>query len=133
MGSKRKELRVVNDQVGCPTYAQDLARAIVDVLPYVHSKNDVSGIYNYSGDSACSWFGFAEEIFRQRSNYIGKDIPTVIAISSEEFPSPVSRPHFSVLDSGLIAQVFGVVPSDWRRGVASCLQRLTLAQEVIAD
>jgi dTDP-4-dehydrorhamnose reductase len=59
----------VGDQVGCPTYAQDIAIAVVDILPQLNSCEEIIGIYHYCGDSACSWFEFAQEIFKQLNKY----------------------------------------------------------------
>ena len=124
LGAEREEISVVDDQFGCPTYAQDIATAVVAILPHLGSHNGISGIYNYSGNSACSWFQLASEIFYQMSNYPRRSIPIVKAISSDDFPSLVHRPHFSVLDSSLMGKVFGIGPSDWKSGVVSSLKRL---------
>lgn len=124
LGAERKEISVVDDQVGCPTYAQDIAAAFVKILPYLGCSSCISGIYNYSGDSACSWFQLAEEIFDQMSKYSKRSIPIVKAISSDEFPSLAHRPHYSVLNSDLIKKVFGIGPSNWKSGVANSLKHI---------
>ncbi|MEQ9833994.1 dTDP-4-dehydrorhamnose reductase [Pectobacterium versatile] len=109
LAKERDTLSIVNDQRGCPTYAGDLAQAIISLL----EKNAEGGIYHYCGDKEVSWYEFAEEIFKvaNKKNTISF-IPTLAAISSEEYSTPAKRPRYSSLDCIKINN-FNIYPSDW--------------------
>jgi dTDP-4-dehydrorhamnose reductase len=87
---ERNSLNVVNDQIGSPTYAADLAEAIVTII--IH-PNWQAGIYHYSNEGEISWYEFAQFIFE----LAGEDVSRVSPVSSSEFPSKVERPKYSVL------------------------------------
>ena len=123
LGADRNVLRVVGDQVGCPTYAQDIAKAIVCMLGYL-IDDDVTGVYHFSGDEQCSWFDFGLEIF-QKAEGLGYSVPiNVESISTLEYPTLAERPAYSVLDSHKCLKVFGIAPSDWRAGILYVLIKL---------
>jgi len=122
-GAERDELSIVGDQMGCPTYAQDIARSIVAIAPKLNSQKDY-GIYHYCGDQPCSWFDFAKEIFDQLKMYDQISTPTIKAVTTEEYPTLAERPKFSVLDNKKIQEKFDIFPSDWKVGVESALKRL---------
>ena len=100
----RPELKVVFDQVGTPTYAYDLAQAIVRII-----ERPVEGIYHYSNEGVCSWFDFTKMI----AEYSGQTQCNIQPCHSDEFPSPVKRPAFSVLDKTKIKQTFGITVPYW--------------------
>lgn len=118
LGKERDSLSVVGDQIGCPTYAQDIAKAIVTILKGIESKNACWGIYHYCGEEVTSWFGFAEAIFVQakKDNLISK-IPELTKITTAEFPTLAKRPSFSVLDTTNILTDWAVQPSDWKSAI----------------
>ncbi|RRO08360.1 dTDP-4-dehydrorhamnose reductase [Pectobacterium aquaticum] len=109
LGKERDKLSIVGDQRGCPTYAGDLAQAVIHLL----EKKAEGGIYHYCGDKEVSWCEFAEEIFKvaNKKNAISF-IPTLSAISSEEYSTPAKRPKYSSLDCIKIKN-FNIYPSDW--------------------
>jgi len=111
-------LKVVFDQVGTPTYAQDLAKAITVVL----SKFDgtQSGIYHFSNEGVCSWFDFTKAI----AEYNGTTECDVQPCHSNEFPSPVKRPAYSVLDKTKIKETFGVEVPYWVDSLKVCIKNL---------
>jgi len=112
-------IMVVFDQVGTPTYAGDLAKAIYTILEDgLHVGNE--GIYNFSNEGVCSWYDFAKEIARQ-SNQQGCDIQPC---HSSEFPSPVVRPNYSVLDKTKFKKTFGMAIPYWTDSLAVCLSNL---------
>ena len=116
-------MSVVGGQKGSPTYAQDIAKVIVHMLARLGDK-DIIGTYHFCGDRECSWCEFALEIFEEARNY-GLRAPKVIeSITTSEYPTPAKRPCYSVLDNNKIHKVFGVVPSDWKRGITSVLTSL---------
>lgn len=112
------ERKVVFDQVGTPTYAGDLARAILEILN-THAPI-ASGIYHFSNEGVCSWFDFAKEIARQAGITTCKILPC----HSSEFPSKVIRPSFSVLDKTKIKETFPVSIPYWTESLSICLTNL---------
>ena len=122
LGSERDTLGIVGDQIGCPTYAKDLAKAIVCTLPFLGIDQE-SGIYNYAGDKPCSWAEFAELIFH-KAKKLGKLMytPQVVAITTKEYPTPANRPKNSRLDSSLFEVYFGCKASDWEAQVSQALR-----------
>ncbi len=105
----RPELRVVADQRGCPTNADDLARAILAVA--VQARR--GGIFHAAGTGAVTWHGFAQAIFAAAAPY-GWPVPMLHAITTAEYPTPARRPADSRLDCSRLAETFGVRLPDWR-------------------
>lgn len=115
----KPELKVVFDQVGTPTYAYDLAKAIYDIVSgrkYVGN----TGVYHYSNEGVCSWFDFTKMI----AEYSGQTECSVQPCHSDEFPSPVTRPSYSVLDKTKIKQTFGVAVPYWTDSLKICIKNL---------
>ncbi|UFT95776.1 dTDP-4-dehydrorhamnose reductase [Pectobacterium carotovorum] len=120
LAKDRDELSIVSDQRGCPTYAGDIAQAIIDLL----KLNAEGGIYHFCGDKEVSWCQFAEATFDTalRLKKLEKD-PVVKAITTEQYPTPAARPLYSVLNCGKISEL-GVVPSDWRQALIVSVAKL---------
>lgn len=128
--STKPQLKVVFDQVGTPTYALDLAKAIsVVVEDYEHecaeynhqwSLYTKNGIYHYSNEGVCSWFDFTKMI----AEYAGNDECDIQPCHSDEFPSPVKRPSYSVLDKTKVKQTFGITVPYWTDSVKQCIKNL---------
>lgn len=114
--STRPELKVVFDQVGTPTYAYDLAQAIVAIL-----ANPMTGIYHYSNEGVCSWFDFTKMI----AEFSGQTNCIINPCHSEEFPSPVKRPSFSVLDKTKIKETFKLEIPYWTDSLKKCIKNLS--------
>ena len=115
IGSK-DELKVVFDQVGTPTYAYDLASVIMIII-----KNPVYGIYNYSNEGVCSWYDFTcaiRDVMMKYRDY-GK-IANIIPCHSDEFPSKVTRPSYSVLDKTKIKETYDLRIPHWYDGLENC-------------
>jgi dTDP-4-dehydrorhamnose reductase len=109
-------INVVDDQVGSPTYAADLAHAIMQI---VGSPNFVPGIYNYSNEGQVSWYQFAMAIHgRIHSSCV------VSPILSSQYPTPAKRPHYSLLNKALIRNTYQVIPPDWETSLNTCMARL---------
>ena len=111
----KPELKVVFDQVGTPTYAYDLAEAIVRII-----ERPVEGIYHYSNEGVCSWFDFTKMI----AEYSGQTQCNIQPCHSDEFPSPVKRPSFSVLDKTKIKETFGLQIPYWTDSLRKCIKNL---------
>lgn len=115
MGS-RAEVGVVADQYGSPTYAADLAAAIMHIID---GGNWVPGIYHFSNDGVITWFEFAEAI----REMIGSNC-TVQPLTTEQYPTPAKRPAYSVMDKTKIQQAFGLALQPWRQSLQRCVQKL---------
>ena len=119
LGSERSELKVIFDQVGTPTYAEDLATAILSIVRYTKTSELKSGIYHFSNEGACSWYDFAFEIMGfQKYNC------TVRPIESKEYPSIVKRPFYSVLNKSKIKSTFAIEIPHWKTSLYRCLIEL---------
>ena len=114
----KPELKVVFDQVGTPTYALDLAKAITVVLEKFNGTQ--TGVYHYSNEGVCSWFDFTKMI----AEYNGTTECNVQPCYSCDFPSPVKRPSYSVLDKSKIKSVFGVEVPYWTDSLKKCINNL---------
>lgn len=114
----KPQLKVVFDQAGTPTYAYDLATAIVAAL-----KNPVEGIYHYSNEGVCSWYDFTKMI----AEYSGQTACDIQPCHSNEFPSPVTRPSYSVLDKTKIKETFGIKIPYWTDSLKICINNLKKA------
>ncbi len=117
------ELKVVFDQVGTPTYAYDLAKAIVDIIENRKYEGN-TGIYHYSNEGVCSWYDFTKMI----AEYSGQTACDIQPCHSDEFPSPVARPSFSVLDKTKIKERFGVTVPYWTDSLKVCIANLKKQQ-----
>lgn len=115
----KPQLKVVFDQCGTPTYAWDLATAIAAAL-----KNPVEGIYHYSNEGVCSWFDFTKMI----AEYAGQTECEIQPCHSNEFPSPVTRPSYSVLDKTKIKDTFGIKVPYWTESLKVCINNLKKQQ-----
>lgn len=123
LGLERDELSIVSDQIGCPTYAQDIAKVIISIFKHLHKKADIIGIYNYAGSYGCSWAEFAEDIFNEAiKKTIIRNKPKIIKIKTFEFPTLAKRPMRSELDCSKIKEVFKINPSDYKRGIFLALE-----------
>ena len=123
--TKEKEsLNVVFDQVGTPTYAGDLALAIFSIIEGdIYKGNE--GVYHFSNEGVCSWYDFAQEI----ASAMRHDKCKINPCHSNEFPSKVTRPPFSVLDKTKIKTTFGIEIPHWRDSMLYCLQRIAQKQQ----
>ncbi len=109
--------KVVIDQIGSPTSAYDLAKAISRILV---SPRWIGGIFNFSNQGICSWYDLAVEVYR----YYGKDASKVLPITSENIPMTAQRPLYSVLDKSLISGSYGINIPHWRESLENCLNRM---------
>ena len=117
LGAEKTEINVVADQIGTPTYAADLAEAIVKIIPHMNAKN--SGIYHFTNEGVCSWYDFANEIMDLSNlNCV------VNPIKSSQYPTPAARPFYSVLDKDKIKSVFGINIKHWKIGLKKCIYEL---------
>lgn len=123
--SSKPRLKVVFDQAGTPTYALDLAKAIMAIIAdYSADMNAQSyahtGIYHYSNEGVCSWFDFTKMI----AAYSGQTVCSIEPCHSNEFPSPVVRPSYSVLDKTKIKETFGISVPYWTDSLRKCIENI---------
>lgn len=117
--SERERISVVDDQIGTPTYAADLAATIIAIIESGKAEHNV-GIYHFSNEGVCSWYDFAREIARVAGNTHCEICPCL----SSEYPSKVTRPAYSVLDKGKIRRTFGTTIPHWTESVERCINKL---------
>lgn len=117
LGKERDSLGVIFDQVGTPTYARDLAAAILEILPKI--KNTEPEIYHYSNEGCASWYDFAQAIFE-----LSHIKCTVNPITTYQYPTPASRPHYSFLNKTKIKNDFAISIPYWRDSLKECLKEL---------
>lgn len=115
---QRDNLNVVFDQAGTPTYAGDLARAIYNIVENNKYKGN-NGIYHFSNEGVCSWYDFAREI-----SELARTECDIRPCHSNEFPSKVNRPHYSVLDKTKIKTTFGLTIPYWKNSLRVCISNL---------
>ncbi|MED3351284.1 dTDP-4-dehydrorhamnose reductase [Bacillus thuringiensis] len=114
LAEENKELGIVHDQVGSPTYTTDLARFIISLV-----QTDKYGVYHGSNSGVCSWYEFAKEIFKQSNIEI-----VVNPLKTEDFPRPAARPKYSVLDKGMIEENGFESFQNWKEALKDFLKKL---------
>lgn len=116
LGKERDSLGVIFDQIGTPTYARDLARAI-----YAAIRQGVTpGVYHFSNEGVCSWYDFTKAIHR----LAGIKDCKVNPLHTEEYPTPAKRPHYSVLDKSKIKATFGIEVPYWEESLQECIYQM---------
>jgi dTDP-4-dehydrorhamnose reductase len=123
LSHEKSELKVVDDQIGGPTAAGDIARSIAAIARHIRDKDAGWGTFHYAGDDAVSWHGFAQAILEQSVRFGGRVIP-VRPISTEEYPTLARRPANSALDCALIQQIFGIARPSWRHALSQVVAEL---------
>ena len=117
LGKERDALGVIFDQVGTPTYARDLAKTILDILPNI--ANDKVEIYHYSNEGVLSWYDFAKEIMK-----MAKIECVINPIESSAYPTPAKRPHYSLLNKAKIKEEFNLTIPYWKDSLDECLRKM---------
>ena len=125
LGKEKEILRVVADQYGCPTYAADLAEAILAIVKYLGEKNlSLWGTYHFCGSGETTWHGFAEKVFELAKQYDSFVVKEVVPITTPEYPTPAKRPANSVLACTLIGKTFDIDPPPWQESLARAIRDL---------
>ena len=119
LSEKYPALTVVDDQIGSPTYAPDIARASLAVIDKYFGKDlaDPIGVYNFSNEGVCSWYDFAKAIFELSEVEV-----SVNPVPSAAYPRPAARPHYSVLNKSKIRELLGYPIPHWRDSLKTCLK-----------
>ena len=116
LGKERESLGVIFDQVGTPTYARDLARAIFEAI----RQGVVPGVYHFSNEGVCSWYDFTKAIHR----LAGITTCHVKPLHTSEYPTKAKRPHYSVLDKTKIKETFNIEIPHWMDSLAECVSQM---------
>lgn len=131
LAESRDEVRVVADQHGAPTSADDLADAILDIAPRLTERcdaSDVWGTYHVTGGGQTTWHGFAAAIFTEAAR-IGMRAPRLVAITTADYPTPARRPAYSVLDTSRAKAKLGIVMPTWNDGVRRALAEIARSRQ----
>jgi len=124
LGKERDTLRVVDDQVGCPTYAGDLATALLDIAGQVADRKDAWGTYHFCNEVPVTWYAFTRRILALARPYERFRATEIMPILTAHYPLPAPRPPFSVLDCTSLEQTFGIVRRDWEAALKEMLSAL---------
>ena len=117
LAKERESLGVIYDQVGTPTYAKDLAKAILDILPLISTTQ--TEIYHYSNEGVCSWYDFAKEIM----NLAGLTCK-INPIETKDYPTPAKRPSYSLLNKAKIKNDYNIEIPYWKESLSSALKNI---------
>jgi len=124
LAKEKESINVVNDQVGSPTYASDLAGTIMKIISTIEERPGLfrGGIYNYSNEGSCSWYEFAMEIRKMA----GLDLK-IIPVTTDGYPLPAKRPAMSVLDISKIKKSYGIHIPLWQKSLEACIEKIKLS------
>ena len=122
LGSERESLNVIFDQVGTPTYAEDLADAILKAMDQtIDTNHDKGGVYHFSNEGVCSWYDFTIKIHE----IAGINTCKVNPIETKDYPTKAARPHYSVLNKTKIKQTFNIIIPHWEASLKECIKELS--------
>ena len=125
LGREKEVIRVVADQYGCPTYAADLAEAVLAMGYRLSEGNsDYWGTYHFCGSGVTSWHGFAERVFELAKQYDSFVVKKVVPVTTPEYPTRARRPANSVLSCSLLCNTFDILPRPWQESVALAIRSL---------
>ncbi|MEH2418596.1 dTDP-4-dehydrorhamnose reductase [Nostoc sp.] len=125
LGAERQEIRVVADQIGSPTWAQDIAAVIAQMIPQL--TPEISGTYHYTNSGLASWYDFAVAIFEEAQQLgFPLKVERIVPITTAEYPTPARRPPYSILACGKISAILGTYPPHWRQRLRQMLTDLKI-------
>jgi dTDP-4-dehydrorhamnose reductase len=125
LAKERKELRVVNDQKGCPTFAGDLADAVIKIVESINDGQEMKwGTYHYCNKGVTSWYHFAKKTIELASEYENLALEKIVPIPTTEYPTPAPRPAFSALDCSSFESAFGVEMRPWEESLKKMIRQL---------
>jgi dTDP-4-dehydrorhamnose reductase len=122
-GAQKEQLKVVGDQIGGPTAADDIAAALVTIAGRIAGGAAAFGTHHFCGAPAASWYDFAQAVFDRAEPVWGRR-PAVERITSDQWPTPVTRPANSVLDCTGLTEAYGIEQPDWQTRLSAIVARL---------
>ena len=132
LGKNQEQIRVVDDQFGCPTFAADLAGAVLNIVSAIRKENTIQwGTYHYCGQGVTTWYGFSKEIFRLAKKYDSFILKKIEAIPTSEYPTPAQRPFNSSLDCSLIGKCLGIYPKAWKDSLEAMIHRIYRENQIL--
>ena len=118
---EKEELGVIADQIGTPTYARDLARALLNIADY----GIIGGVYHFTDEGVCSWYDFACNIQNVAREISGNtETCRILPLRTEQYPTPARRPHYSVLDKSKVKATYGLTIPWWQDSLRECIREL---------
>lgn len=120
LAKEKKELRIVADQITCPTYAGHIA----DTLFTIAKNPKHWGVYHYCDNEPASWFSFAKKIIQQAKEIMPLHVEMVNAIAAVDYPTPAKRPAYSVMDCSALEKAYGIKQQRWENGLAACFEEI---------
>ncbi len=117
LAQEREELKIVADQFGCPTYASHIAQALITIAKHINPQFNQWGTYHYCDLPETNWHEFAEAIVKCTKEKYSLQVKKVVPITTAEYPTPVKRPAYSVLNCQKIEKAFGIKQQSWRSGL----------------
>jgi dTDP-4-dehydrorhamnose reductase len=128
LARERDALRVVDDQEGRPTAADDLANALVRVGEHIANGSATFGTYHFANSGPTTWYGFARAILDEQARYTSRT-PELLPISTAEYPTPAKRPPRSLLDTSRFETAFGITPRHWRQPLSEVVRKLVASPD----
>ena len=120
LGAERESINVIFDQIGTPTYAHDLAKAIISIINHINNNKDFNpGIYNFSNEGVCSWYDFAVCIMKSAGLSC-----KVLPIETKDYSLPANRPFYSVLNKSKIRSTFDIEIPHWKESLDKCIKKI---------
>jgi dTDP-4-dehydrorhamnose reductase len=124
LAGERQELRVIDDQIGCPTYAADLAAALLDIAAHAGRQSDGWGTYHFCNQEPVTWYAFTQRIIALARAYASLTVNEIIPITTSQYPLPAPRPPYSVLDCSSLETCFGIARRPWEAALQEMLAQL---------
>ena len=129
LAREKDEVKVVNDQHGCPTWTGDLSNTLVKLVNRIsHDRSGIPwGTYHFCGRGSTTWYSFAKAIIEESKKKEHLSVTQISPIATEDYPTPVKRPKWSVLDCRKVESTFQIRPKEWRKGLLAMLKKLSTA------
>ncbi len=124
LGREREQLKIVADQMGCPTAARDIAGGLLHIARVAVQGNMFWGTYHFCGEPAVTWYDFAKIIIEYANILTSLRVKTILPITTQEYPTPARRPHYSVLNTDKIKKTFSIQMPDWRVTLKQIIEEL---------
>jgi len=123
LAQEREQLKIVDDQWGCPTSASSIAKALIDISSAIDAGSDRWGTYHFCGAPPTTWYKFTQKIVSIAQDFMTLKLQELLPIKTEEYPTPAKRPKYTVMQCDKIAQDFGIQSPDWEQNLIELFER----------